>query len=258
MSTPAATTEQWSELTRGERVMDVFVARPEDDRGAKAVVVVIQEIFGVNSHIQSVTRRIANLGYVAVAPDIFYAQGRRLEADYDEVKLARSRKAQLTDAAFMDDLGALLEWIRSELGSDRKIVLLGFCFGGRLVYLAAGRTPGLSGAVVYYGGGIVSHPPHFPTPETSPPIAVTADISCPLLLFFGGEDPLIPRDEVQKIQQALRDADVRFSLQVYERAGHGFFCEARKDYRKEAAEDSFERLRAFLAEVTAEGDGLRK
>lgn len=214
-----------------------FVARPTD-REPRGVVAVIMEIFGINAHIQAVTRDVAALGYVAVAPD--FLEGRTF--DYTDLTGARAALAGLTDAGMLDDLDSAWAHGVKAHGAPAALGALGFCMGGRLAYLAACARP-LRAAVAYYGGGIAIDARSF----GPPPVARTADIRGSVLLHFGGRDPFIPPDRVAAIQDALRTAGTDHVVGVYPRAGHGFHCPDRPDFDAETSVRAWSLTAAFLA-----------
>lgn len=226
----------WQSVDVGDKEMGVYVCGPRDGSPRPAVLV-LQEIFGVNHHIRKVAERIAREGYLALAPDLFHRQGDRLEADYTEVPRARERKAKLRDDEFLGDMRRAMDLAAERNGSDyaTRTGVVGFCFGGRLAYLAACHLP-LSAAAVFYGGGI-----------TAGPLERTAGILCPMLLCFGGNDSLIPRSDIERIERTLKEHDKTAEVVLYAEAGHGFFCEDRADYHPNAAADAWERLKQLMA-----------
>jgi carboxymethylenebutenolidase len=215
--------------------MSLFVAKP-DGAGPHPGLLVVQEAFGVNEHIQDVAKRYAAQGYLAVAPDFFHRFEERT-IPYEEVKTAIGKVMQLNDDMVMNDVNAGIDWLKSQ--GAAKIGIIGYCFGGRTAYLAATRSKDLACAVGYYGGGIAGHP--------RAPVTKTADISIPILLFFGEQDQMISQDQVSAIKEALDKEGKDHQVKVYPGAGHGFNCDARGSYNKEAADDAAAIARDFLA-----------
>jgi carboxymethylenebutenolidase len=142
----------------------------------------------------------------------------------------------LTDAQIVADISAALQVLQSDpaVRADR-IGITGFCMGGRVSFLSACTQSAIKAAAPFYGGGIGGL------------LDQAAKIACPLLLFFGDQDPFIPNDEVARIKQTLADLGKRAEVQVYAGAPHGFFCEQRDSYRPAAAADAWEKLKAFFA-----------
>jgi carboxymethylenebutenolidase len=190
---------------------------------AKGVVLVIQEIFGVNAHMRHVVDRFAAHGFVAVAPAFFDHIDHHLELGYDEAGVAKGR-ALVEELGFervLADVHAVLEQVQHE----GKVGVAGFCWGGTVAFLANTRL-GLP-AVSYYGGRTV------PFLHERP--------AAPLLLHFGEHDPIIPPEDLRKHREALPDAE----FHVWP-AGHGFNCDHRADYDATVAAQALERTLAFL------------
>lgn len=218
--------------------MDLFVAKP-DGAGPHPGLVVVQEAFGVNDHIKDVTQRFAGQGYYAVSPDFFHRFEERT-VPYTEMKTAIGSVMKLTDDMAMNDVNAAIGYLKSQPGVA-KIGIIGYCFGGRTAYLAATRAADVACAVGYYGGGIAD--PRNP----NSPVTHTAGISVPVLLFFGGQDQMIPQDQVRNIEETLTQLGKDHQIKVYPQAGHGFNCDARGSYNKEAADDASKIALEFLA-----------
>ena len=191
--------------------LDAYVAKPSAPRGA---IVVVQEIFGVNSHIRSIADGFASDGYVAIAPALFDRQQRGIELGYTEADVARGRtmKAAADDAAALRDIDAA----RALVTAHGKIGVVGYCWGGYLSWLAACRVEGLAAAVVYYGGGIGDVLGETPR--------------CPVLGHFGKRDQAIPIAVVD----AWRARHPEHPVHAYD-AGHGFNCDQRASYDAESA-----------------------
>ena len=205
-------------------VMDAYRADPAGD--VKGRLVVIPEIFGVNSHIRGVCDRFADAGYVALAPAMFDRLEKNFEVGYepDDVAKGRAYKDQAGyDEAVMDVQAAV-----DALKGDGKVGTVGYCWGGSLSWLAACRIKGVTAAVCYYGGNI------FDFNNENP--------QCPTLLHFGEVDQSIPMENVEKIQKAHPD----LPSHVYQGAAHGFNCEQRGSYDEGAAKLALERTLEFF------------
>jgi carboxymethylenebutenolidase len=213
-----------------------LAAPPGRPRGA---VVVLQEIFGVNSHIRKVTEGFATAGYTAIAPCLFDRVRRGIELTYSaaDKELGIGYVKQLPAESTMKDIAAALAVVRHSGGS----ATVGYCWGGTLSYLAACQLP-LSCAVVYYGklAGYLERQPR-----------------CAVMYHFGDADQSIPPDAVAAIRAAQPDAP----LYTYPGAGHGFNCDQRDTYDREAAELARSRTLEFLAQhlaAAATGDGATR
>jgi carboxymethylenebutenolidase len=220
--------------------MEAYVAQPKAG-GPYPGVVVIQEAFGVNAHIKKVTERIAAEGYVAIAPDIFHREAERI-IPYSEMPKAIATLQRVVDSKAMEDVGAAIAHLKSQSHvKSGSLGVIGFCMGGRLTYLtAAHHNSDIKCAVPYYGGGIPMGNPS--------PLSRTGEIKCPMYLFFGAKDQLIPMDHVNQIKAELTAKSVKFQLEVYPDAGHGFFCDDRGSYHEASAKDAWEKTKAFFAQ----------
>ena len=220
--------------------MDAYVAQPEDG-GSYPGVVVIQEAFGVNGHMKNVTDRIAAEGYVAIAPDIFHREAERL-IPFSDMAKAIATMQRVQDPKAMEDVGAAIAQLKSQSNVKAgSLGVIGFCMGGRLTYLAAAHHAGdVKCAVPYYGGGITMGNPS--------PLSRTGEIKCPMYLFFGAKDQLIPLDHVDQIKTELTAKKVAFQMEIYPQAGHGFFCDERGNYHEKSAQDAWEKTKSFFTQ----------
>jgi len=228
------------QLNTQDGKMDAYVAQPKES-GKYPGIVVIQEAFGVNSHIKKVTERIAAEGYVAIAPDIFHRESEHL-IPYSDMPKAIATMQRVVDSKAMEDVGAAIAHLKSQstVKSD-AIGVIGFCMGGRLTYLAAAHhAKDVKAAVPYYGGGITMGNPS--------PLSRTGEIKCPMYLFFGAKDQLIPMDQVGQINTELTTKKVSFQMKIYPDPGHGFFCDDRGSYHEASAKDAWEKTKAFFAQ----------
>lgn len=202
-----------------------YVATPEG--AARGGIVVVQEIFGVNSHIRAVADGFAAEGYRAVAPALFDRIKRDVELGYDPDSVASGRELK----GRMDWDGPLLD-IRAAADTldGLKAGVVGYCWGGSLAWLAATRLDGVAAAVCYYGGQIRDFRDESP--------------KCPVLMHFGSEDGGIPMDAIEAIRAAQQDIPVH----VYEGAGHGFNCDQRGSYDEASAAKARQRTMEFLAQ----------
>jgi carboxymethylenebutenolidase len=202
--------------------------RAEPDGPARGAVVVIQEIFGVNSHIRAVADGYAAAGYLAIAPQIFDRVERNVELGYTDqdmaagIELARKR---LDLHLALQDVQAAVDAVAGQ----GRVGVVGYCFGGLLAWLAACDLTGVAAAVSYYGGGVAGVADRQPR--------------CPVMLHFGSRDAHIPLDDVERLRAAQPAAQVF----VYP-ADHGFNCDQRASYDQAAAELARERSLAFFAE----------
>ena len=221
--------------------MASIVYRPSDGNQYPAIIV-IEEIFGVNDHIQDVARRFAAEGYVAVAPDLFHRAGRLLTVPYSDMPGTAKLREGLTDDHLTGDLSKVVAYLQSSPSVSRpEVGITGYCYGGRVSYLAACSVEGIGAAAVYYGGGIVPRPDQ---PVTATPLV---DLTDRIIGFFGGQDRGIPVEAVDRIRDTLKEKGKTADIFLYPEAGHGFFCDDREvSYNKEASEDAWDKTLAFF------------
>jgi len=215
--------------------MRVYEAKPPGD--ARGAIVVVQEAFGVNPHIEDVTRRAAAAGYHAVAPDFFHRSGPGSVCEYGKFdKVMEFFQALGNDDSILNDVDGALGYLRGNGFADEQIGLVGFCFGGRVSFLVALRRA-LGAAVGFYGGGIVNARfPQFPALAGD-----AASLQTPWLGLFGDDDASIPVEDVETLRGAVADAKVDTEIVRYAGAGHGFHCDKREDFHPDAAADAWRR-----------------
>ncbi len=225
---------QWIDIPTGGDSFGGYLALPK--RGKGPAVLIVQEIFGVNSHIRAVADQYAADGYVALAPDVFWRTQPRVELTYDGADRDKgSELLQKTDVGLaVADLGAAAAALRARPEVDGKLAAIGYCFGGRLVYLAA-AAGSVDAAVAYYGGGIQNH------------LDVAGKVTQPIVFHYAGHDHGIPPEAVEQVRQAFAGrANAAFHL--YPDAEHGFNCTDRASYHQRAAALAHGRTLSFLAE----------
>jgi carboxymethylenebutenolidase len=207
---------------------------PGATRGA---IVVVQEAFGVNPHIEDVTRRAAAAGFHAIAPDFFHRSGPGAVVEYGKFEKVMEYFQDLgSDDAILTDVDAALAHLRAAGYTDTQIGIVGFCFGGRVSFLVALRRA-LGAAVGFYGGGIVKGRfPQFPAL-----VDEVGALQTPWLGLFGDTDASIPVEDVETLRTALESAPVATEIVRYAAAGHGFHCDQRPDYRPDDAADAWRR-----------------
>lgn len=199
-----------------------------DPAGApKAAIVVIQEIFGVNSHIRNICDRFAAAGYTAIAPAIFDRIEPNFQSGYspEEVAVARKFVANPDWAAMLRDTQAAID-VAKAVG---PVGIIGFCLGGSVAYAAATKLTGLSAAVGYYGGAIVRFADDKP--------------KVPTQLHFGEKDGGIPLTDVETIRGKRPEVEIF----IYPGAQHGFGCDERASYDKPSSDLAWQRSLAFFA-----------
>jgi carboxymethylenebutenolidase len=226
-------------VPNGELAIEAHLAIPQAT-GTFPAIIVIQEIFGVNLHIREITDRLAEEGYVAISPAIYQRQAPGFEVGYSDadVEIGRKYKEQTTATELLSDIRATIDYLYSLPQVEQNGVgAIGFCFGGHVVYLAA-TIEEIKATASFYGAGIVNSCPG----ETEPTILRTKDISGTIYTFFGTEDPLIPNEQTDEIEAALKKHNISHQVFRYEGATHGFMCDRRESYHPAAAKDAWEKV----------------
>lgn len=236
-------TADWLTVSTADGPMRLYRVRPRPDVAVEpaAAVVVLQEAFGVNDHIQDVTRRLAAQGYLAVAPDLFHRSGIDT-VEYTDRDTAMRLIGELGAEPIVTDVGAVLTNLAEHEGipADRSAIV-GFCFGGRAAFTAATALP-VAATVVFYGPGIAGGP--------HATLEKAANIKGPVLMFAGDADPTIPAEDLSAIQAAAQRHDLDLRLVVFTGAGHAFHCDARPaQYVADAAHKAWVNTTEFLAET---------
>ncbi|MFQ4136496.1 dienelactone hydrolase family protein [Nodosilinea sp. PGN35] len=223
-------------IPSGDTEILAYLAEPSRP-GRFAAVVVLQEVFGVNSHIREVAERLAGAGYVAIAPHIYHRQAPGFEVGYtaEDLELGRRYKqGTQTEELLADVQGAIAHLYSKANVIAEGVGCIGFCFGGHVAYLAA-TLPEVTATASFYGAGIATMTPG----GGDPTLSRTPEIRGTLYGFFGEQDPLIAAEEVDQIEAALTDHGVPHRIFRYPGAEHGFFCDQRYSYQADAARDAW-------------------
>jgi carboxymethylenebutenolidase len=210
--------------------------------GPFPVVIVVQEIFGVHEHIKDICRRLAKLGYLAVAPELYARQGDVSKMENIPEIIAKV-VSKVPDAQVMSDLDATVAWAKkSGQGNTAKLAITGFCWGGRIVWLYAAHNPDLKAGVAWYGRLVTG------TSELAPknPIDLVDLLKAPVLGLYGGADNGIPVATVEQMQAALKKANKPSEIVLYPDTPHGFYADYRPTYRQDKAEDGWKRMLAWF------------
>jgi carboxymethylenebutenolidase len=203
--------------------LSAYVAGPDN---ATKGIVVIQEIFGLNHHIRNMADRFAAAGYKVIAPAMFDRAQKDVDLGYgpDDRKAGFELRGKVTDDQSVLDLTASAE----ALGT-KSTGIVGYCWGGSMAWLGATRTTRFAAASCWYGGGIAA--------------TKDAKANCPVQMHFGETDGSIPMTDVE----AIKAAQPRAEIYVYKDAGHGFGCDERDSFNKDAFATAQERTLAFFA-----------
>ena len=222
-------------VTDGE--IPAYRAQPEGN-GTLPVVIVVQEIFGVHEHIKDICRRLAKLGYLAIAPELYARQG-DVSKLTEIPKIISTVVSKVPDAQVMSDIDAAVAWAKkSGRGDTSRLGITGFCWGGRIVWLYAAHNKNLKAGVAWYGRLVGDKDPLHPRH----PSDLVEELKTPVLGLYGGADMGIPNATVEAMQAALKKADKSSEIVLYPDTPHGFYADYRPTYRKDKADDAWKRL----------------
>jgi len=211
--------------------------------GPFPTILVVHEIFGVHEHIKDICRRLAKLGYFAVAPLLYSREGD--VSSLSDVPSILKVVGKVPDKEVASDLDATVAWAKSTGKADTtKLGITGFCWGGRQVWLYAAHNPALRAGVAWYG------PLQLPPSDLRPknPIDLVNQINAPVLGLYGGADEGIPVAQIEQMRAALKAAGKRSEIVIYPDTPHGFNADYRPSYRQQAAKDGWKRMQAWFKE----------
>ncbi|MEU1998825.1 dienelactone hydrolase family protein [Nocardia gamkensis] len=246
------TAEQIDIIQHDAMPMAAYISRPARP-GDYPLVLVGAELWGLTNEVRAVVRDVAALGYVAIAPNLYHRSGPDTSTGIEESDANRAHAFELLGRLTRDgveaDLRAAADYAREHAGAADRIGMLGFSLGGHVTYFAATRLP-LRAAAIYYPGWLPDAGTALSVPD--PLLAATSRITARLTLFFAEQDHVIDADQRRRIEEALSAASVRHEIVVYPGARHAFFFPGREPYDKQAADDSWQRVRElFAAELSA-------
>jgi carboxymethylenebutenolidase len=208
--------------------------------GPFPVVLVVQEIFGVHEHIKDICRRLAKLGYMAIAVELYARQGD--VSKISEIKEILPIIGKVPDAQVMSDLDAAVKWAGNNKGDTGRLAITGFCWGGRIVWMYCAHNPQVKAGVAWYGritsDKTANSPQH--------PLDIAATLKTPVLGLYGGADAGIPNESVDKMRAALKAAGNPSEIITYPDTPHAFGADYRPSYRKEQAMDGWKRMQEWM------------
>ena len=226
----------WQETESDGSAMGLYISMPEG-AGPFPALIVVQHQGGVDEFIQEMTRRLAGSSYLAVAPDLYHRDGPECKDDIS------TRRSRLSDRRIVNDLNATVSYLQSHSAADMKrIGIIGFCMGGRIVYLAAATIPAFKAAVAYYPGNTFRAWGR----DLPSPFERTEEIHCPLQGHFGADDANPSPQDVVKLDAELAKFNKPHEFYSYPHAGHAFMDSTKESYRREADEASWPRTLDFL------------
>ena len=227
--------------------VSAYVSRPKKvPKNGLPVVLVISEIFGVHEYIADVTRRFAKLGYLAVAPELFARAGDPNTMG-TVAEIMKEIVAKTPDAQVMEDLKATLAWVGKNGGDLKRVGITGFCWGGRITWLASAQIPEIKAGVAWYGRLVGDKTPNSPLH----PIDLVAQMKAPVLGLYGGADVGISVESIQQMKAALEatknnKAAQAAKFEIYPDTPHAFHADYRPTYREGPAKDGWAKCIAWF------------
>jgi carboxymethylenebutenolidase len=219
--------------------MPAYYARPAGVT-KPPIILVAMEVFGLHEHIKDVTRRLGKLGAFAVAPDYYFRLGDMTQITESSrlMPLANSKP----DHELFADLDAAADWAKEQGGDADRLGIIGFCRGGRTVWLYATHSANLKAGVAFYGS--LMDPPTLAMPKNAFDLA--AEVKAPMLGLYGADDASITQDQVEAMKERLEEAGKTVVFKIYPGAPHGFFADYRQSYRAEVARDAWAAMQAWF------------
>jgi carboxymethylenebutenolidase len=214
--------------------MPVYFARPANLQNPP-IILVCQEVFGLHEYIKDVTRRLGHLGAFAVAPDYYFRMGDI--GKITDIKDVLPKVNSKTDSELFSDLDATVAWAKSQGGDGNRFGIIGFCRGGRNVWHYASHNPNLKAGVAFYGSIIDKNDA---VPKST--LELAPDMKAPVLGLYGEEDTGIKPEQVKQMEETMKADGKTAEFHEYPGAPHGFHADYRPSYRKEAAEDGWNRM----------------
>ncbi|MCR2747758.1 dienelactone hydrolase family protein [Limnobacter parvus] len=229
----------------GDDDMFAYRAYPKGKQNAP-VILVVPEIFGVHAYIEDVCRRLAQAGFYALSPEIFFRHSE--PGQYATVAaIIENVISKMDDAQVMADLDKCVEFASSEGANAQKLAVTGYCWGGRITWLYAAHQPAVKAGVAWYGRLVGAET------ELTPrhPVNIASELKAPVLGLYGSEDSSIPLDTVEQMRSALKSADGNpnakaSSITVFDKAQHGFHADYRPTYNSAVAKQAYNQALEFL------------
>jgi carboxymethylenebutenolidase len=223
----------------GNAEMPAYFAKPASG-GPAPVILVAMEVFGLHEHIKDVVRRLGKLGAFAVAPDYYFRMG-------DLTKVTDTQRLfplvnSKPDTELFSDLDATVAWAKSQGGNTDRLGIIGFCRGGRTVWLYATHNAALKAGVAFYGS--LMDPASAAMPKNAYQLAT--EVKAPVLGLYGAEDTGITPEQVERMKAALQAAGKTAEFKIYPGAPHGFYADYRPSYRKDAAENAWKEMQDWF------------
>ena len=220
--------------------MPVYFAKPANAANPP-VILVAMEIFGLHEYIKDVTRRLGHLGALAIAPDYYFRSGTDLTKMDDIQKLLPIVNAK-PDKELYADLDGTVDWAKSQGGDTGRLGIMGFCRGGRTVWLYSTHNPNLKAGVAFYGS--LADPENENWPKNA--LSLAAEVKEPVLGLYGADDTGIKVEQVKDMEARLKAAGKTAEFHVYDGAPHGFHADYRPSYREAQAKQAWGELQSWF------------
>jgi carboxymethylenebutenolidase len=217
-------------------------------QGKLPVVIVVSEIFGVHEYIADITRRLAKVGYLAVAPEFFTRAGEPTELG-TVAEIMTQIVAKTPDQQVLGDIEATISWAGTNGGDLKRVAVTGFCWGGRITWLACQKLSSVKAGVAWYGRLTGDKSDNFP----EHPLDLARYTRAPVLGLYGGQDTGIPLSDVEKMRLALGQPEATGAaraskFEIYPEAPHAFHADYRQTYQEVSAKDGWQKALAWLRE----------
>jgi len=228
-------------IVDGATELFAYVAKPANSQAKLPVVIIASEIFGVHEHIADIARRFAKLGYMAIAPEFFTRAGDPTALG-TMAEIMSQIVAKTPDRQVMADIGVALKWAGSHQGDLSRVGITGFCWGGRITWLACATLPQIRAGVAWYGRLVGEKSENFP----AHPVDLAAQLKAPVLGLYGGKDTGISLETVEQMKKALaaapdNKAAAASRFEIYPEAPHAFHADYRATYQAGPAKDGWEK-----------------
>jgi carboxymethylenebutenolidase len=236
-------------MMKGDKddMIEAYYAKPSG-KGPFPGVVLIHHAPGWDQWVLEATRKLAQHGFATIAPHLYHREGTGAPED-----IAAKARADggVPDPQVVEDIAGAMAYLRAQPEANGKVGLIGFCSGGRHVYLAAARLSNVDAVVDCWGGNKFSDNKNDSTKRPVPPIELTDKITAPLLGIYGNDDKNPSPEHVNTTEEILKKAGKTYEFHRYDGAGHGFFNVPKSAYRPEQAEDAWKKIFAFYKKYLA-------
>lgn len=220
-------------LTAGGSAMNTYIAAPEGANRHPGIIL-LQEAFGITSHIRAVANRMASEGYVVIVPELFHRTAPGIEFDQNNLEATKPHYTAVTTETIQEDVRACYTWLQQQDNvMKEKIGSIGFCLGGRASFITNFTVP-LSAAITYYGSGIQNMTDKI------------KDLHAPHLFIWGGQDQHILPEHVAAVAEGMKQANKPYVNVVISYAGHAFNNNQRANYNAQASKEAWAISMAFF------------